>query len=170
MIVINRVLILLIVDGLPVVSGADSVVEQGDGWYHAYAPEGPAPEGAHNATCNPTIADLYEDAPGRFVMFGIKAVLDKIGAGPALKDYTGDWSHYRVDGDEPNTGPGAATRVPVIDRVMVLEEKPPADVSESKPLMIGDARITEIKKSIASTMMGVNLKDLAENKAEAIPL
>lgn len=166
----NRILNLPIVDDLPVF-GTHRVDHQHEGWYVARGPEEKAPSTALNATCNPTIAYLFEDAPGRFVVFAEKAVLDEIGQGPSLKDYTGDWKHYRIDGDEPDTDPEAEPGARVnVSRVVKLAQKPPADVSETKPLMIGTVRVTAVKKSIPSTMGPVNLKELAEKKAVAIPL
>lgn len=156
---------------VPIIPIAYNVTPQGKtGWYSARAPSEKAPPGALNATCHPTIARLYEDAPGRFVVFGEKAVLDQIGQGPPLQDYAGDWAHYRIDGDEPDTDPEAKPGARVaVNRVIELSQKPPADVSESKPLMIGDVKVTAIKRSITTTMGPVNLKELAEKKAVAIP-
>lgn len=159
----NRMLNLPIVDNLPVFGGYQ-VDRQHEGWYVARGPEEKAPSTALNATCNPTIAYLFEDASGRFVVFAEKDVLDEIGQGPSLKDYTGDWLHYRIDGDEPDTDPEAepGARVAVTNRAVKLETKPPADVSESKPLIIGAISATAIRRSIPSTMGPTNLVTLVD--------
>lgn len=152
----------------PVVTIADSVTPQTDGWYEAYGPEAEAPPNALNATARPTIAYLYEDEQidathSRFVVFAEKAVLDQIGAGPSLDKYTGDWSHYRIDGDEPDTDPEAEPGARVsVSRVVKLVQKPPSDVSESKPYTVGNVQATSVKRSISSSAGPVNLKALAE--------
>jgi len=87
---INRVLALTEVDGLPVVPGAENVSEQTDGHYTAHGPETKAPAGALNKSTHPTIARLWKAAPGLYAVAAtpeVLAQLDPTSKGKSMADY-----------------------------------------------------------------------------------